>query len=420
LIRRFYTLVLWLALPFASLIVLWRGLSRRNYWRGWRQRFGYGFRSLESCVWIHGVSMGEVQAAATLAPALHAAGHRVLITSTTPTGRDRAERLCGHYAQVRYAPYDFPGVIARVLKSCRPRLLIVLETELWPNWLHFCAASAVPVLIASARLSERSVTRFSHLPGLLTPMALRNLQALAQTDADAQRYLAIGVPATNVTVGGNLKFDYAPPSGLRERGAALRSRFAGSRSAWVAGSTHPGEEQAALNAHEQLLRSGGPALLIVAPRHPQRFDEVEALLRKRAVRYLRRSAAQDPDSSIDVLLLDTMGELADAYAASDLAFVGGSLVPIGGHNLLEPIALGVATLTGPSQFNAPEIARTLSAHAAIALVADEAALTNAVLTLLLQPQQRALMTAAAAKVLQQNRGALELTLRRAEALIRSD
>jgi 3-deoxy-D-manno-octulosonic-acid transferase len=188
----------------------------------------------------------------------------------------------------------------------------------------------------------------------------------------------------------------------------------------VAGSTHPGEEQAALNAHEQLLRSGGPALLIVAPRHPQRFDEVEALLRKRAVRYLRRSAAQDPDSSIDVLLLDTMGELADAYAASDLAFVGGSLVPIGGHNLLEPIALGVATLTGPSQFNAPEIARTLSAHAAIALVADEAALTNAVLTLLLQPQQRALMTAAAAKVLQQNRGALELTLRRAEALIRSD
>lgn len=420
--RRLYTLLLWLALPPVLLGLLWRGLRERDYWRGGWQRFGLGFvpaaeEDGAGCIWIHAVSMGEVQAAVPLVAALHARGRRVLLTTATPTGRQRAEQACAGQATVRYAPFDLPGAVTRLLRAARPRLLIVLETELWPNTLHACARAGVPVLVASARLSARTAARLARWPGLLSAPALANLNVAAQTAADAGRYVRLGVPATAVRVCGNLKFDRGVPAGMPERGGALRRTLAGARPLWVAGSTHPVEEDAVLAAH-RLVRARSDALLVIAPRHPRRFDEVAQRLAADGWRFSRRSEGRQPDAGCEILLLDTMGELADFYAASDLAYVGGSLVPVGGHNLLEPAALGVAMVTGPLHATTPEVFAALRAAGALAVAETAASLPEQVAGLLADPIGRQRLSAAAAAVLHASRGSLEKIIEWSTALAR--
>ena len=420
--RWLYTLLATLALPFASLVVLWRGLRERAYWRGWGERFGRGapHAGVGQGLWVHAVSVGEVQAAASLVAALRAEWPALplVVTSATPAGRARAREAfgtgTGTGAGARYAPYDLPWTLRAALRRFCPALLLIMETELWPNLLNECARARVPVIIASARLSARSTTRWAQFRSLLQPAMSTVVTVAAQSAADAQRFESLGVPGVRIRVCGNIKFDRTPGAEVRQRGQALRSHYAAARPLWVAGSTHPGEERAALAAHAALRAACADALLVLAPRHRPRFDEVAALLEKSGLIWMRHSAAGDAAAgaaaSISVLLLDTIGELENFYAASDVAFVGGSLVPIGGHNLLEPAALGVATLTGLHQRNAPDIARLLNESGCLQFVADGAGLGAALIRLLGDDALRARRAAAGQATVAANRGALEKVL----------
>jgi 3-deoxy-D-manno-octulosonic-acid transferase len=405
-VRRLYTLLLYLALPFASLLVLARGLREREYWRGWRERFGAGPARAGGGIWVHAVSVGEVQVAALLVRALRERAPRLelSLTCATPTGRGLARTLLPEVA-VSYAPYDLPGSVQRYLARVRPRLLVLIESELWPNLLHQQQRAGTPTLIASARISARSTERYRRVPGLLRAALQAGVWVAAQSEPDAQRFVALGVPPGRVSVVGNLKFDRAPSPDAAARGAALRLQYGPGRALWVAGSVHPGVElQSVLAAHRR-LRERIDAVLVLAPRHPSRFDEMAELIVSEGWRLLRRSSGAQ-DARAQVLLLDTLGELQDFYAAADVAFVGGSLVPVGGHNVLEPAALGVPVLSGPQLFNSPEVARVLRVQGALSVVEDAAGLGGELQRLLAEPDSRARQGAAGRAAIEANRGAL--------------
>jgi 3-deoxy-D-manno-octulosonic-acid transferase len=415
LLRILYTWLLRIVVPVASLVLLARGLRRRDYWRGWRERFGYGYAAASGGIWLHAVSVGEVQAAQVLARRLRVLLPDVPLTLTTatPTGRALAQQASGLWVQVRYAPYDLPGVQRRVLRTLFPGLLVILETELWPNQLHCAATAGLPVLLVSARITERTASALRRWPGLLSASALENLTVLAQSTDDAERYASLGIAHEQIMVAGNLKFDREADAATLQRGNTLRAQLAGTAPLWVAGSTRPGEEPAVLAAHRALLAQHPNAVLVLAPRHRERVAEVAALLRQQQFRFQLRSMAMG--ATVEVLLLDTMGELNDFYAAADLAFVGGSLEPLGGHNLLEPAVLGVATVTGPHHASAPDVLRTLRQAAAVSVVTDGEALAREVLRLMNTAAARAALAAAARVAVAANRGALDAAVQQIRA-----
>jgi len=424
-VRRLYTLLLYLALPFALLTLVWRGLRTREYWRGGAARFGLGSTRAGAGIWVHAVSVGEAQVAAILIAALRERDHGLEITLTcaTPTGRTRARALLPGL-EVRYAPYDLPGIVRGALARLRPRLLIVIETELWPNLLEQARRAGVPTLIASARISASSARLFQRLPGLMRAALAANVWVGAQTAADAERFAAIGVAVQRLALVGNIKFDRTLPADIYERGALLRACYAAGRPVWVAGSTHAAEEPIVLQAHRQLRERQPQALLILAPRHPARFAAAAAAVAAHGFRCVRRSqfgsgagAEAVLDSSHEVLLLDTMGELLDFYAAADVAFVGGSLVPVGGHNLLEPAALGLPVLAGPAQFNSPDVAAALAQQGALITVHDAAELAAALGNLFSDSDRRSLKGEAARLAMDAHRGALGKLLRLIDALM---
>jgi len=416
-VRRLYTLLLYLALPVVVPAMALRAWREHAGFAGWRQRFGFGPHRAGGGIWVHAASVGEAQAAAILIEALRGAAHRdgeITLTCMTATGRARARALLPDI-DVRYAPYDLPGCVRRTLQRLKPRLLIVMETELWPNLLHQAAQDEVPILLASARISERTAGWYRRLTGLLQPTLRERVWVAAQSAADAQRFLALGVPRERVRVSGNLKFDRRLAPDLTARGAALRARYAPGRPVWVAGSTQEGEEPMVLAAHRQLRARLPEALLVLAPRYPQRFDAVVALVQGTQLRLVRRSGP-NPEDRFEVLVLDTLGELMDFYAAADVAFVGGSLVPLGGHNLLEPAAIGLPVLSGPHQFNSPDIARTLNECGALTTVTDAGSLAAALERLLSDPELRARQGDSARAAIEANRGALAGVLATIEAL----
>jgi 3-deoxy-D-manno-octulosonic-acid transferase len=424
-LRFLYLLAVYLAAPLVSAIYLWRGLRDRSYWHNFSERFGYGAPLQPDGVWLHAVSVGEVQACAPLVSALSRQypGLPLTVTTFTPTGAARARALFGNVAQVRYVPFDLPGAVRRFLGRVRPRLAVIFETELWPNLYRECGRRRVPLVLASARVSARSVGRYQRLGALFRETLSQTAVVAAQGPVDAERFRALGADPASTYVTGNIKFDFELPPDIGERGARLRAHYAPGRPLWVAGSTHAGEEQAVLEA-QRLVQGGHPgALLVLAPRHPARFAEVAQALRAADVSFLRRSQeadASDPDvrdAAPAVLLLDTLGELLDFYAAADVAFVGGSLVPVGGHNLLEPAALGVPILTGPNTFNSAEIARLLIARGAAEVVQDGAQLGARVSALLDDPQARERMGAAGRACVDGNRGALTKLLALIEPLL---
>jgi len=362
-----------------------------------------------------------VQACAPLVSAL-ARRHPDLpltVTTLTPTGAARARALFGNLAQVRYLPYDLPGAVRRFLRRLQPRLAVIFETELWPNLYRECGRRRIPLVLASARISVRSADRYRRLGALFRETLARTAVVAAQGAADAERFRSLGADPASTHVTGNIKFDFELPPDIAARGARLRAQYAQQRPLWVAGSTHGGiEEQAVLAAQQQVRRQHADALLVLAPRHPPRFDEVAQALRTAAVSFVRRSAADSlSDSGCAVLLLDSLGELLDFYAAADLAFVGGSLAPIGGHNLLEPAALGVPILTGPDNHNSAEIARLLIARGAAHVVHDGTELGTRVSELLADPAARERMGAAGRASVDSNRGALEKLLALIEPLL---
>jgi 3-deoxy-D-manno-octulosonic-acid transferase len=418
--RRLYSVLIYCAAPFAFAMVLWRGVRDRSYWQALGERFGWGpTLSAAPSVWLHAVSLGEMTAAAPLVRALRSRYPQspLVLTTATPTGKARARDLLGARVDVRFLPYDTPDAVARFLDRIRPRLAILMETELWPNLFRECERRRVPLVLASARLSAKSVARYGRFGRLFRGIFSASSLIAAQTALDAERFIAIGAPSARIHVIGNIKFDMQVSQEVITRGAALRSSLGGARPVWIAGSTHAGEEEQVLEAH-RILQIGQPnALLLLVPRHPDRFEAVADLLRRRAVRFTRRSSGAAPDGATPVVLVDTVGELGALYAAGDVAFVGGSLVPIGGHNLLEPAALGLPVLTGPSYSSSRDIARLLIRQGAALQVADARELAAALARLLGDQAARQRMGAIGRRIVESNRGSVARLLELIEPLL---
>ncbi|ERS81892.1 lipid IV(A) 3-deoxy-D-manno-octulosonic acid transferase [Halomonas sp. PBN3] len=373
-------------------------------------------------LWLHCASVGEVQAARPLIEALleRYPGHSLTVTTMTATGAERVRALAegrddGRLVH-RFLPLDFPRAAARFVERLRPELALFFETELWPNLLHACQRRGVPVAVVNGRLSPRALRGYRRLRPLLREALACVDWLAAKSEEDAARFATLGMPSRRTSVVGSLKFDIAlddVTQGVSER---LRT-WLGRRPVWVAGSTHEGEEARLLTAHRRLRERLPEALLVLVPRHPQRFDAVAMLCEQAGMPAARRSRGEWPEAATAVYLGDTMGELAALYGAADLAFVGGSLVPVGGHNLLEPAALGVPVLTGPALANFADVAEALRGADALVEVADEAALAEALAGLFADPAERRRLGEAGRGVVMANRGALATTLAGLERLL---
>jgi len=416
--RRLYGVLTRVAAPLLFAATLVRAAKDPAYRTHLGERFGLGRRVAAPSLWLHAVSVGEVSAAAALVRALHASHPDMpfVLTTATPTGRAQAATLFGADVEVRFLPYDTPGSVRRFLARIRPRAAIIMETELWPNLLHECGRRGVPVLFASARLAARSVPRYRRF-GTLFSAGLRNAWVAAQSSADAERFIALGADPAHTHVVGNLKFDMRLGEAVAGNGDELRRRYLGARPVWTAGSTHEGEEDLVLDAHAVVERAVRGALLVLVPRHPQRFEAVAALLERRGLVFDRRGGNATVRPQPQVLLLDPMGELTAFYAGSDAAFVGGSLVPVGGHNLLEPAALGVPVITGPHTQNGAEIARLLIEAGGALEVVDAAALAEAARELLTDPALRERMGGRGRRFVEAHRGSLARLLALIEPLL---
>jgi 3-deoxy-D-manno-octulosonic-acid transferase len=424
-VRFLYTLAAYFAVPLICLVMAWRAIRDRSYRVNFHERFGFGERLAPGGIWIHAVSVGEVQASAALVTTLRERypGVPVVVTTLTPTGLVRAKALFKDLAHVRYIPFDLPGSVRRFFNRVQPRLAVIFETELWPNLYHECGRRRVPLVLASARISPRSVSRYLRVGTLFTATLSRGVVIAAQGESDADRFRTLGADPDRTHVTGNIKFDFSVPLDIAERGQRLREFYARARPMWVAGSTHDGEEAMIVEAQRVVRGTHPRSLLALVPRHPTRFDEVAHRLQRADIRFVRRSQragekAAAAAASAYVLLVDTLGELLDFYAAADVAFVGGSLVPIGGHNLLEPAALGMPILTGPHNANSEDIARLLVARGAAEIVHDADELGSRVSALLSAPEERVRIGALGRDSVDSNRGALGKLLGLIEPLLR--
>ena len=410
--RFLYSIVLYLSVPLVLLKLLLRGCGNRAYLERIPERFGCVAepKSGLPVIWVHAVSVGEVQASGALVKRLIRSypGCRVLLTTITPTGAARVEKLFSGSVEHRYLPYDLPHGVNLFLRRINPRLLVILETEIWPNLLHYCRRRGVPAVLVNARLSSasyRGYLRFRHFSASAVQMFSHIAARSAQ---DARRFQALGADPGAMTVAGDLKFDDELPPEISAQSQPLRQSLSGNRPVWIAASTHAGEEEQVLEAFRQVRERLPDCLLIIAPRHPERFDKVYHLFRRQDLQVARRS---DDEAVVlrdtDVYLLDTLGELPLFYACADAAFVGGSLVPAGGHNVLEAARLGVPLVTGAHTGNFAEIIGLFKAAGAIMTVNDATQLAAAVTRLLTDAELRRARGERGQRLVQDNRGALD-------------
>ncbi|NNF67240.1 MAG: 3-deoxy-D-manno-octulosonic acid transferase, partial [Gammaproteobacteria bacterium] len=341
----------------------------------------------------------------------------LVLTTVTPTGAARVQALFGDSVTHFYAPYDLPGAVKRFFDRARPKLAIIIETELWPNLYHECGKRRVPLVLASARVSLLSVSKYRRFVGLFREALSHGIVIAAQSENDAERFRTLGANPSRTHVIGNIKFDFEPDPDLPSRGAMLRAEHAPDRPVWVAGSTHEGEEEQVLDALARVRKKFPATLLILVPRHPERFTEVAGLVAARGLNLVNRSSGIRCTAETDVFLIDTLGELTLFYAAADVAFVGGSLVPIGGHNLLEPAGLGKPILTGPHTFNAEDIAPMFIAKKAALSVGNAAELGDRLEDLFSDRSAAIEFGERGRKLVQENRGALQRLLALIDPLI---
>ncbi|MFO2463230.1 lipid IV(A) 3-deoxy-D-manno-octulosonic acid transferase [Pseudomonas sp. 15FMM2] len=414
--RTLYSCLFYLALPLVALRLWLRARKAPAYARRVSERFSYGLPAMQpGGIWVHAVSVGESIAAAPMIRGLLQRYPQVPITVTcmTPTGSERIQALFADEPRIQhcYLPYDLPCAAKRFLDQVRPTLAVIMETELWPNHIHQCAKRGIPVALANARLSARSAKGYARFARLTAPMLAEMSLFAVQTETEAERFRNLGARPETVEVTGSIKFDLSVDPQLLECAGALRQQWqACERPVWIAASTHEGEDEVVLAAHRQLLGSYPDALLILVPRHPERFNSVFELCRQQGFATVRRSSVEPVTAGTTVLLGDTMGELLFLYALADSAFVGGSLVPNGGHNLLEPAALAKPVISGPHLFNFLEIAAMMREAGALREVDDAEGLAEAVRQLFELPQDARRMAQAGLNVMQANQGALKRLL----------
>jgi len=409
--RFFYTLALYLLLPFIPLRLLWRARKQPAYLQHWRERFGwYALAPQAPLIWIHAVSVGETRACVPLVAALQARypEHKILLTHMTPTGRETGQSLFGARVLQAYLPYDLPGAMRRFLTHFQPRFGLLMETELWPNLIATCQQRHIPLALINARLSARSAQGYAKLAAL----SRETLNALslisAQTSEDAERLQQLG--ASNVIITGNLKFDVVPPPDNNQ----LRNLWGIERQIVLAASTRDGEEALLLDALATLKAN---QLFVIVPRHPQRFEAVAGLLNERGITFQRRSENAPIRADTQVVLGDSMGEMFAYYGAADVAIIGGSLLPFGGQNLIEACALGVPVILGPHTHNFAQAAQD-AVHSGAALRVTDANTALAQAQALLQDQEkRKRMSAAALSFAAEHRGAVDKTMALIEEII---
>lgn len=380
----------------------------------WRERLGYYQEpaAAQAPIWIHAVSVGETMAAVPLVRALQEQfdGCAILLTTTTATGAETVARMLGDSVQHVYFPYDLPGVVERFIAHFRPRILLVMETELWPNTFAVCRRHGLPIVLVNARLSARSLHGYQRVAALSRDIVRSIDHIAAQTSDDAARFVALGADAGRLAVIGSLKFDLDLPASVHEQAAAVRRELGVNRSLLIAASTREGEEALVLDAFVDIERQLPQVLLLLVPRHPERFDEVAQLCASRGLRFRRRSQTRQCEDGDQVYLVDSMGELPRHYAAADVAFVGGSLLPYGGHNVLEPAVLARPVLVGPHTFNFTEIVRLLEEAGGLVVVADARQLAQAALRWLTDSNERDRVGGIARDIVHRHRGATHRTV----------
>ena len=407
----FYSILSYLLLPLV-LIYLWlKSFKQPDYRKNFSQRLGLaGPVATKPVIWVHGASVGEITAATPLIRRLlHSYPNKILlVTTVTPTGAAWASETFGDDVLHCYLPLDAGFAVRGFIKRFRPEFAVIMETEIWPTLYGELNQQSIPIIIASARLSQKSVDGYARFLSLIKTALSGNVSIAAQTPDDRERFLAVGASSEKVLVTGNIKFDFDPPKGIDIIGGEFRDKHGcAERPVWVAASTHEGEEEQVLAAHAALRLAYPDALLLLVPRHPERFDDVAKLLQQSGVKAVRHSSNQLCETDTQVLLCDSMGEMMMFYAAADLAFLGGSLVDIGGHNLLEPAALGKAIICGPSISNAKDVAEMLVAADALQLVENSDQLSYGLHELFARPSRRKDLGKNALKAIENNRGALE-------------
>lgn len=405
--RYLYSFFFYLVLPVVFLRLFWRSRKEPVYRSDLLQRLGFG-NPLKShqLIWVHAVSAGETIAAAPLVRRLLSQGYDVLMTNMTPTGRERAAQLLGDQVENRYAPYDTPGAVKRFLRLTNPRALIIIDTELWPNMLHYAAKSSVKTIVVNGRLSEKSARGYKKISALSGPMMASIFCVAAQSESQGERFIALGLKRQKLSVTGSTKFDVehdkteSPASKLLAAG--LRSRFV-----LVAASTHHGEEEVMLQALTLLEQSVPGMLLVLVPRHPHRADEVFNLCKKYGFVTQKHSEGRSCDAATRVYLLDTMGELMSFFSMADAAFVGGSLVPIGGHNPMEPASFGLPVLMGPHIRNVNDIAQQFIDAGGMNIVDSAPDLVEEIQRVQRSESELRRRVEALSQVMERNRGALD-------------
>jgi 3-deoxy-D-manno-octulosonic-acid transferase len=407
--RAFYSFLFYLLSPFILLRLLWRSLKAPSYRLRWAERFGFYRRVIRPVdIWVHAVSVGETEA---VFPLIKKIQHlhpnaKVLVTSTTPTGSARIQAVLSDSVSHCYLPYDLPGTVARFLRYFQPKLGIVMETEIWPNLFNACNTRHIPLFLLNARLSEKSARGYRKIPALIQP-ALQTVRLIAaQTEQDAQRFINAGACSKQIKVFGNIKFDLAISDAVLAQGHKLKQQDFFGRFVWLIASTHKGEEAFFLEMFSAVKARIPELLLVLVPRHPERFEEVKKLCGQHHCQVVRRTSPLPVSYATDVYLADTLGELKMLYAAADIAFVGGSLVPVGGHNVLEAAAAGTPVMFGPYMHNFQDIAAAMLKQEAAIQCTDRSSIFAAVTKLYQQPLYRNTLRNRGIQFVKRNQGTL--------------
>ena len=377
----------------------------------WQERFGFikWEKQNKPVLWIHAVSVGEVNAAKPVISSLldQYSNYQILVTTVTPTGAYTIKQHFGEDIRHLYLPYDLPFSVKRFLHLIKPSILITMETEIWPNLYQSCHVAGIPVLIVNARLSEKSSKGYRLVSGLMKQTLSKVDIIAAQTDIDAERFISFGADKNKVIVAGNLKFDITIPHSVTEQAESLKRYFSINRPIWIAASTQEGEEEIILKAHQAILKNYSDAILILAPRHPERVDKVFSLCDAAKLKYIRRTESRSFSSEYSVYILDTLGEMQLHYAASQIAFVGGSLVNTGGQNMMEPASLGLPVISGQYTYNFTEVTQLLTENDALVVVYNAEELAKEICDMLSDANHRHNMGEKGRKVIEENKGNLK-------------